>query len=156
MIRPDLFVKSLEEIDFNKLLVEGYECFLFDFDNTITAWREKAIPERNKVILLDLSKRALVVIVSNGKRKDVDLPVEAIWRAGKPFSLKVLRFLKKRNLKPEKCVIVGDQLFTDVLMGKLFGFYTVKVEPISEREFVGTKFLRLLEKIVRRFSNENR
>jgi len=42
-----------------------------------------------------------------------------------------------------------------VLMGKLFGFYTVKVEPISEREFVGTKFLRLLEKIVGRFSNEN-
>jgi len=45
-------------------------------------------------------------------------------------------------------VMIGDQIFTDVLTGKIFGFRVIKVEPISAKEFFGTKILRFFEKIV--------
>lgn len=45
-------------------------------------------------------------------------------------------------------MMIGDQIFTDVLTGKIFGFRVIKVKPISEREFFGTKILRFFEKIL--------
>ena len=46
--------------------------------------------------------------------------------------------------------LVGDQLFTDILGGNLVGFYTVLVDPIVDREFLTTRLLRRLERVVRK------
>ena len=46
--------------------------------------------------------------------------------------------------------VIGDQIFTDILGGKRMNLYTILVEPISKREFFGTKIMRILEKIVKR------
>jgi hypothetical protein len=141
-------VERVEDIDFEGLLKEGYTCFFFDFDNTLVPWKESKLEESKRRLLIELAKRARVIVVSNGKPRKVDLPVTFIWRAGKPFSLKLWRFLKKERIDPERCVMIGDQIFTDVLTGKIFGFRVIKVEPISAKEFFGTKILRFFEKIV--------
>lgn len=149
-------VKRVEAIDFDGLIRKGYRYFLFDFDNTLAPWRKSELPEEKKKILEDLSGKAHVVIISNGKPRKVDLPATFVWRAGKPFSFKVWRFLKKEKIDPKRCVMIGDQLFTDVLMGRLFGFHVIKVEPISQEEFFGTKILRFFEKILEGRHNEDR
>jgi predicted HAD superfamily phosphohydrolase YqeG len=45
-------------------------------------------------------------------------------------------------------VVIGDQVFTDVLGGRRAGLYTILVRPRSPREFVGTRLLRALERKV--------
>lgn len=49
---------------------------------------------------------------------------------------------------PHKTVVVGDQLFTDVLMGNLLGAFTIKVVPLSNKEFFWTRIMRKLEAVV--------
>jgi len=51
---------------------------------------------------------------------------------------------------PEETVVVGDQIFTDIFGGNRMGLYTVLVSPLSKREFIGTRFMRLAERIVLR------
>jgi len=45
-------------------------------------------------------------------------------------------------------VVVGDQLFTDVLGGNLAGLHTVLVPPLSRRELGYTRLVRRLERWV--------
>jgi len=47
-------------------------------------------------------------------------------------------------------VVIGDQLLTDILGGKLAGLYTILVEPLSSREARRTKFNRLMERLLGR------
>ena len=45
--------------------------------------------------------------------------------------------------------MIGDQLLTDMWGGNRCGLYTILVEPLSPREFIGTRVIsRPLEKIV--------
>ncbi|MCX7653924.1 MAG: HAD-IIIA family hydrolase [Fervidobacterium sp.] len=148
-MNPDQKVDSLKDIDFDKLIDLGKDVFLFDFDNTINTWRSEMIPEHVKEIFRYLkSKGAIVVIVSNGKRRIINEDVFVIWRAMKPFPFKVLKKLSKVIKSRKNVVVIGDQIFTDVLFGKLIGAYTIKVKPIdTDKEFVLTKLLRFLEKL---------
>lgn len=46
---------------------------------------------------------------------------------GKPSHFIVKEALKRLNLPPEKCMIIGDSLESDISMGELFGFSTTLV-----------------------------
>jgi hypothetical protein len=65
----------------------------------------------------------------------------------KPFPYKMKECLKKANQDPKKTVIIGDQLFTDILCGNLLRLYTIKVEALDlHNEFWATKILRFFER----------
>lgn len=38
--------------------------------------------------------------------------------------------------------MIGDQLFTDVVCGNAFKFYTIKVEPLTTNEGIWTRMIR--------------
>jgi predicted HAD superfamily phosphohydrolase YqeG len=44
--------------------------------------------------------------------------------------------------------VVGDQLFTDVLGAKLSGLSSILTHPIVPRDWLGTRILRMLERLV--------
>jgi predicted HAD superfamily phosphohydrolase YqeG len=52
------------------------------------------------------------------------------------------------NRPPEATVVVGDQLFRDILGARRAGCSTVLVRPLSARDFPGTALLRPLEAAV--------
>lgn len=145
-----LSVPKVTDIDFESLLQNGKSVFLFDFDNTISFWKSSEIPtDIVQVFELLKSRGAMIFIISNGRPRKLNYEIPAIWHAMKPLTWKVR--LKLRNLlrEKDKIVVVGDQLFTDVLFGNLLGAYTIKVEPIDlQREFFSTKILRFFERLV--------
>ena len=53
------------------------------------------------------------------------------------------------SVTPSQGAVVGDQLYTDVLGGKLVGMRAILDDPLSTREFFTTKFVRWLERPVR-------
>ncbi|WP_448379501.1 YqeG family HAD IIIA-type phosphatase [Fervidobacterium sp.] len=149
-------VQSIHEIDFDKLLNSGKRIFLFDFDNTINVWRSTHVPEETAKLFDYLkSKGAEIYIVSNGRKRNLDYEIPVIWRAFKPFAFKVRLKLNQKLKQKEEVVVIGDQVFTDVLFAKLLGVDVIKVEPIDKsKEAFGTKILRFFENILRRFINQ--
>ena len=150
LISPNEWVESVGEVDYSKLLEHGFETFVFDFDNTLAPWRSNEIPDSHLEILERLlGSGAKVIVASNGKR-EIELPVPAIWRSGKPLGFKIKRKLREMGADFKKTVVIGDQLFTDVLFGNTIGAYTIKVQPLRKEEALITKMNRLLEKMFSR------
>lgn len=149
LLKPDEFVDDLKDLQIERYFSMGKDVFVFDFDNTLGLWRNAEIKEDLKDMLEQLkSKGARVFIVSNGRPRELRGldGFSIVWRAGKPFSMRLKRIFE--GFEPSRVVLVGDQIFTDVITGKRFGFYTIKVKPLSDREFLGTKMLRFFERFL--------
>jgi len=71
-----------------------------------------------------------------------------IARAKKPRRRSFRKAMALMDTKPEHTAVVGDQIFTDILGGNRLGLFTVLVSPISRKEFIGTRLVRILEKII--------
>ena len=90
--------------------------------------------------------------VSNNKKVRVSnfgriLGVPAI-SARKPRRRAFREAMRIMNTRPETTAVIGDQIFTDVLGGNRLGLYTILVVPLSKQEFIGTRCMRHLERVV--------
>lgn len=150
LLMPREFLEDLSDLDIDKFLKAGKDFFIFDFDNTLGLWRSCVIEERFQTLLNRITQASgKVLIASNGRPRQISQEgVQVIWRARKPLAGKIKRALLEQNVDLSRVVMIGDQIFTDVLAGNMLGVYTVKVRPLSTREFFGTKVLRVLERIV--------
>ncbi|MCF0135294.1 MAG: YqeG family HAD IIIA-type phosphatase [Lachnospiraceae bacterium] len=153
VFRPRQYRRSIYEIDYAALRRWGFKAVFLDVDNTILPFDESEVSDE-ALHLIDYLKELgfKIWILSNGKEERVkhitsQLGIYGIWKAGKPF---LTRFRKKRReagLKRRECIVIGDQIFTDVLMANLEGAYSILVQPISlVRDEAITKIKRPLEK----------
>jgi len=76
--------------------------------------------------------------------------VPAISKAIKPRRGAFRIACDSLGVTPGETAVVGDQVFTDVLGGNRLGVYTILVVPVSEKEFFGTKIMRMMERFVLR------
>ncbi len=90
-------------------------------------------------------------ILSNSNKKDKiskvanDLGIDYLMSAKKPMKFGYKKALKLLNLSPEKCIAVGDQIFTDVIGANRMKINSAYVEPISIKEYWYTKWKRPIE-----------
>ncbi len=154
---PDAYVESVTDIDLDLLRKKGYRAFIFDLDNTLLGWRSKEISEKTALWLKEAEKFGYkVCIVSNSFKKRVtrfskSLGIPSISKAIKPRKKVFLEALKTLGSKPAETVVVGDQLFTDVLGGKRMNFFTILVYPVDKHELFITILVRIPEKIILAF-----
>lgn len=152
---PRLFVQSLFEIDPDMLRRAGVRGILLDLDNTIVPRDCDCVSEEVARWLLMLRKTGfgLCIVSNNGlarvSRLAGPLAIPAVHRAVKPLSFPFLQAMGILETEPGETAVIGDQIFTDVLGGNLLGLYTILVEPMAGKEFIGTRLIsRPLEKIV--------
>lgn len=154
---PDLLLNSVHELDTGMLSEKGITAIILDIDNTLVSWSTKVPDEKVNEFICRLAEDGFrICILSNNTRKRVEefnrcLNIPAIHRAIKPSKHAFRRAMKLMGSNPSNTAVIGDQLFTDVLGGNRVGLYTVLVAPISEKEFVWTRLVRLLEKAVLRW-----
>lgn len=154
LITPDLTLNNIFEIDPDHLKSLGIRGIITDMDNTLVPWSDRTVHPRLARWFADLKERGFkLFIVSNNSRdrggqlaRELDIP--AIWYAVKPRRRAFRQALEAMDLAPDEVAVVGDQIFTDVLGGNRLGLYTIHVMPISEKEFIWTKLMRLLERII--------
>jgi len=151
---PSLHVQSVYDIDLDALKARGVKAIITDLDNTLVRWDEPdATPELTKWLDHVRDEHGLAVcIVSNNNDQRVEMfakPLNIPWiaKARKPKNEPFRRALDVLGTKREQTVVIGDQMFTDVLGGNRMGMYTILVLPVGEKEFIGTKVLRLMERI---------
>lgn len=149
---PDKHVKDIHSIDLDELWDQGFRGLLLDLDNTFVPYgKYNPVPDESYHWLNSVIEKGFkVAIYSNATKWKVDVVTEntglfGVHKAMKPFTFKLGTCLKNLELEKEKVVIIGDQLFTDILGGNIAGVYTILVEPLDEKEFWGTKVLRFME-----------
>jgi len=154
LLSPDLHLNNIFDIDADHLQSLGIKGIITDMDNTLVPWSDRTVYPRLADFFTSLKKKGFkLFIVSNNSRdrggqlaRELDIP--AIWYAVKPRRGAFRKALHEMNLSPEQVAVVGDQIFTDVLGGNRLGLYTIHVNPISEKEFVTTKLMRMLERFI--------
>lgn len=160
-LRPDMRVKCVADIAVADLREMGYKALLLDLDNTLLPWQSSELPESSRRWVEEAKRLGMkLCIVSNThypKRLNAiaeELGIGSIARAVKPRAAGFRRAAEIVGCELSSCAVIGDQLFTDIWGGNRVGAYTILVNPVHRREFVGTKISRGLEWIAFRLMRE--
>jgi HAD superfamily phosphatase (TIGR01668 family) len=150
-LRPDLRLDRVEQLTALRLADLGVGGVLLDLDETLLPAAAKAPAPGILAWARDLQRAGIrLAIVSNGRPGRVAAVADALGvpgRAltGKPWPGAFRRGARAIGLPPERCAMVGDQLFTDVVGAHAAGLRTVLVAPLSSGGMVHTRLLRRLE-----------
>ena len=152
MVAPDIYLPSILNIT-PKLLKEiNVLGLIIDVDNTIRDYGKQYI---NNDILKWVEKMKqcglIMVIASNNFKKNIEpianvLNIPYVSLSFKPLPFGLKKAARKLNFKKENIAVVGDQYFTDIVGGKLQGFKTILLEPLTLEKGLIWKFRRSLEK----------
>jgi uncharacterized protein len=154
MFGPDRFASRLAAVDLDELHTRGFRGLIVDLDNTLMGFRQTELEEDHLRWVAQAHERGFrIVMVSNNFTDRVTsvarrLEIEAIPNALKPLPFGMRRAMRMLGLPRRQIAVVGDQLFTDVLSGKLCGLYTILTEPIEAKDFPVTKLFRMLERVM--------
>lgn len=151
---PDIYQKSIYDIDYKKLKKSGIKCIIFDLDNTLAPISMTKPSKKIKDLIEEIKDLNLrVLIVSNSPKKRVEpfkeiLNVDSAYLANKPFTKKYKKIMNMYKLKPTQIACIGDQLLTDIYGANREEFLSILVNPIGITDFVLTKFNRLIEPFI--------
>ncbi len=154
MLNPDYYYRSVLDIDLAALAANGIDTLLIDLDNTLLPRDSDVDPGRDQGMGGGLqAKRLPACLVSNNwhdrvSRVAEELGFDLVAKAVKPLPFAFLVALKRMGSTRAQAAIVGDQMFTDVLGGKMTGITTVLIEPLSSADLPHTLFLRRIERVL--------
>ncbi len=162
LLQPDLYYRSVTDIDPDALRQRGIRMVLLDLDNTLVPRNTtQAAPEVREWLQTAKDSGLLVTIVSNNWHERVQkaadsLGVPILGKATKPFPSAFRKALEHADETPRTAAVVGDQIFTDILGGNLLGALTVLVVPLAGgSDLPHTRVLRGLERLVLRNRSPN-
>lgn len=154
---PSISVFSILDIEPEELYRSGKRLVLLDVDNTLLPWKSESIPPESLAWVESLKRAKLHICILSNTRHPARLD-----RIAKRLGVPYLRGKFKPNpsiyrqamaahqVRPDQTIMIGDQLFTDVLGANRCGIEAVWVRRMDRKEFFGTNFSRIGERIVRR------
>ena len=151
---PKVQAESVLELDLGELQTLGIRGVIFDLDNTLVEWKQDNLqPEIIDLISRFKDRGFKLCILSNALEYRVEavakaLDIPYVCRAVKPRKFPFKKALELLGTHPEETAVVGDQLFTDILGGNRMELYTIWTPPLSDTEFLSTKAVRQLERLV--------
>lgn len=160
LLIPHMHLESVFLINSKVLKENQINGIIIDIDNTLVAWESKDADNRTTELIEDLlSEGFRICILSNNTKKRVAefnkrLELPAIHKARKPKKSSYEKAMRLLGTKAANTAVIGDQIFTDILGGNRLGLFTILVTPISTKEFIGTRFVRKIERLVlKQFKN---
>ncbi|MCR6546763.1 YqeG family HAD IIIA-type phosphatase [Dehalobacterium formicoaceticum] len=150
---PDMMTVSVLDIPLQDLAKRNVKGMILDLDNTITEWNNPEIKDEMMHWFANLQQLGIsACLLSNNKGPRVmeaaqKLGISYVSRATKPRRSGYRRAMEVLKTTEAETVVVGDQIFTDILGGNRTGLYTILVNPIGAKEFAGTKVNRCIERI---------
>ena len=154
MLSPDYYYRSVLDIDLAELKRRGIDTLLVDLDNTLLPRDTNVVPADVKAWAAGLRDAGFsACLVSNNWHDRVvrvaqELGFDLVPKAVKPLPFAFRKALERAGSTAKRAAIVGDQLFTDVLGGKLTGITTVLIAPMSSADLPHTLFLRRIERVL--------
>lgn len=151
---PDLKFDSIKDINVSLLAEKGIKFAILDIDNTLVPYTLPT-PDDNALYFLDELRNNGIefCFVSNNKQSRIELFNEKIGakifpNAKKPLLYGISEAMKSIGADKQNTVLIGDQIFTDILGGKRTKILTVLVNPIKEVDTTFFRFKRHFERKV--------
>lgn len=159
LLKPTVSVNNIKDIKLDMLKEMNVKLILLDVDNTIASYLSKEPIEGSLAWIKSLQNAGyMVYIVSNNYKKRVsaiaqkfELPYVSF--AVKPLTKGFNKVRKLMNVDKKECLVVGDQIFTDILGANLAGMKSVLLEPIEMEKGFSIQIRRHFEKNLRKKLN---
>jgi len=161
LVTPHLYLDNVLELTAGRLRAAGRTGLLLDVDCTLKNYHDRHIGPAVVAWAAGLLQDGLrLCLLSNGRAERIErlaqsLQIPFVARALKPLPYGCRAALRMLELRAEETAIVGDQLFADVLAGRLAGLFTILVRPTSPAEPLWTRVKRPLERRVLRRINRH-
>jgi HAD superfamily phosphatase (TIGR01668 family) len=110
---------------------------VLDVDRTLLPRRSATLPASAEQWLREAQRQLPIQLLSNNpSRRRIGTVAEQLGvpfttSAGKPRRTALRRVVAELGLPAAQVALVGDRLFTDVLVGNRLGLFTVLVKPID-------------------------
>ena len=151
------YFERVDHISVAELAAAGVSCVLIDRDNTCVPRDAKVAPPAVSSWLDEVRAAGIkTCVVSNNfhgsqvERSARELGCEVVHHAMKPAPFALRRALSLMGATADEAVMIGDQVFTDVVAGNLAGVRTILVRPQSRRDLWYTHIMRVGERLVLR------
>ena len=154
VFKPTFWLKNVLAIDEDFLKSNKVRALVLDMDNTLSMHGDPAAEDGvaewlDKMRSIGINMR----VVSNNTKKRVaplaaklGLPFTA--NGAKPLTFGVNRAVREMGVPKSETLVVGDQIFTDVMAGNLAGIRTVLVEPFHLEKTWTFRLKRKAESLV--------
>lgn len=138
---PDYLFPAITDISPAFLCRYGYRLVLLDYDNTMLPYT-KNVPTPELLRWIDGMKRAgitLCIVSNSHKRRVPDFckrhNIACVTHARKPGKKGINEALRRFAAPREQTVLIGDQIYTDVLGANLAGITSIHVRSINNHNF---------------------
>lgn len=154
MFRPNYKLHRVTDITVDMLKNINIKALILDVDNTLSTHHGMTLVDGLKEWIETMNNAGIsLIILSNSKRKRVQPFAEKIGLgfvslACKPLPFGYMKVRKRLGYKKREIATVGDQIFTDVMGGNIYGITTIFTDLILPENKAGFKFKRRLEKIL--------
>lgn len=152
LFKPTFRAKKVTDIT-EKFLIKNNFCgIILDIDDTLTPHEcPTAKPEIITWINGLKEVNIKIILVSNNFKERVrkfaeQLDVPYISTGLKPLPFGMKKAIKKLKLLPNNLLVIGDQIFTDVVGANFLNIKSVLVDPISPSKTLVLKLKRFFEK----------
>ena len=140
------------QVNFHTLADQGYKLILLDIDNTLASHGASVADDYARQVILRVQEAGLACrIITNARWQrarqyaaDLGVPLHA--RANKPSTRGIRKACLSTGIAPEQCVMIGDQLLTDVFAARRAGCLAILVRPRTTKEPQTIRIRRKWEK----------
>jgi hypothetical protein len=163
IITPDVYLESIYLIDIEKLQQKkNIKGIIVDLDNTLVPWGSNYLDKKIVSWIKQVKQSGTkICIVSNTTANHLSdmsnlLDIPFYSSRFKPMKRPFQKAMKMMNTINRETVVIGDQIFTDVLGGNRLNLLTILVCPLGQNESFGTAVVnRSLERFILSFWLKN-
>lgn len=156
ILKPTVALRNVTDITPELLKSLGTDAILLDVDNTLAPPTSKIAYDGVQEWIDEIKACGIsIVICSNNYKKRVkpfsdSVGLDCVAMSLKPTPIGFNRAKRLLKEKPESVLVVGDQIYTDILGANLAGMKSVLLVPRSEEHGFSIYIRRKLEKNIRK------
>ena len=146
------------KISQSELQKKGIHCLLIDVDGTLVNRRSTKIPDAVKKWISESKKIfSLYLISNNPSQKRIskiakELELKYKFKASKPKKKVTLSVIKEVNYEEKNIAIIGDRIFTDIIVGNRCNIKTILVKRLKKDGLpLKYNFTLIIEKLISLF-----
>tara|TARA_Y100000589_G_C27086025_1_gene601803 strand:- start:462 stop:962 length:501 start_codon:yes stop_codon:yes gene_type:complete len=127
------------EISISTLSNKGIKCLLLDVDGTLLSRNTEILPLNVKKWILNSKKFFDLYLISNNvSEKRIskighELGINYKYKALKPQKKHTLEVINKINIDKKNIAIIGDRIFTDIIVGNRCNIKTILVQSLNKK-----------------------
>ena len=125
------------EISQSELQKKGIHCLLLDVDGTLVNRKSTEITKDVKNWIIESKKLFSIYLISNNPSKKriakiaKELKLRYKYNASKPTKKVTLNAIEEVNFESKNIAIIGDRIFTDIIVGNRCNIKTILVRRLK-------------------------